>query len=196
MTAGRNRAAEAGIGYNVPGEADMSKKSPKPDVKALVMARMTRRMPRKALEARIVKFLKGRNMCVLATASGDVPRATPLEFHADGMTLYMLVEAGRKIENIRANPNVSVGVHGPYTGWLSIRGAQISGVAKLLTVADGEEFVRAAKAYPWQKYAREVGLEMLPANARFLKVEAAVVEFVDMSLKLEGYASNQVWTRG
>ena len=44
--------------------------------------------------------------------------------------------------------------------------------------------------------SRVEGLEKLPANARFLKVEAAVIEYVDMSLKLEGYAANQVWTRG
>lgn len=172
------------------------KKTEKPDVKALVMARVTRKMPKKALEARIAKFLRGRNMCVLATCSGGMPRATPLEYHSDGTTLYMMVEAGRKVENIRANPNVSVGIHGPYAGWLSIRGAQISGVAKLLTVADGEEFVRAAAVYPWKKYVKDLGLEKLPANARFLKVETAVVEYVDMSLKLEGYAATQVWVKG
>jgi len=29
-----------------------------------------------------------------------------------------------------------------------------------------------------------------------IALEAAVVEYVDMSLKLEGYAANQLWTRG
>ena len=69
-------------------------------------------------------------------------------------------------------------------------------MAKLLTVADGEEFVRAAAVFPWRKFVRDLGLAKLPANARFLKIDAAVVEYVDMSLKLEGYAANQVWTRG
>ena len=173
----------------------MARKNAKPDVKALIMARMTRKMPRKALEARISGFLSGRNMCVLATCSGGMPRATPIEYHAAGTTLYMMVEAGRKLENIQANPNVSVGIYGPYRDWMSVRGAQISGVAKLLTVADGEEFVRAAAVYPWKKFVRDLGLEKLPANARFLKIESAVIEYVDMSLKLEGYAANQVWTR-
>jgi Pyridoxamine 5'-phosphate oxidase len=178
------------------GKSDMARKNAKPDVKALVMARITRKLPKKALAARISKFLRGRNMCVLATCSQGVPRATPIEYHSDGTTLYMMVEAGRKIENIRANPNVSVGVYGPYTGWLSVRGAQISGVATLLTVADGEEYIRAAAVYPWKKFVRDLGLEKLPANARFLRIESAVIEYVDMSLKLEGYAANQVWTRG
>ncbi len=173
----------------------MAKKNENPDVRALVMARVTRRMPKKALEARIAKFLRARNMCVLATCSGGMPRATPLEYHSDGTTLYMMVEAGRKVENIRANPNVSVGVYAPYIGWMSVKGAQISGVAKILTVADGEEFVRAAAVYPWKRFVKELGLEKLPANARFLKVETAVVEYVDISLKLEGYAATQVWAK-
>jgi len=174
----------------------MTKQTAKPDIKALIMARMTRKVQKEALEARIAKFLRGRNMCVLATCSGETPRATPLEYHSDGTTLYMMVEAGRKVENIRANPNVSVGVYAPYAGWLSVKGAQISGVAKLLTVADGDEFVRAAGVYPWKKFVKDLGLKKLPANVRFLKVEAAVVEYVDMSLKREGYAATQVWVRG
>jgi predicted pyridoxine 5'-phosphate oxidase superfamily flavin-nucleotide-binding protein len=174
----------------------MAKKNANSDVKALVMARVTRKMPKKALEARIAKFLGTRNMCVLATCSEGMPRATPLEYHSDGTTLYMMVEAGRKVENIRANPNVSVGVYAPYAGWMSVKGAQITGVAKILTVADGEEFVRAAAVYPWKKFVKDLGLEKLPANVRFLKVETAVIEYVDMSLKLEGYAATQVWARG
>ncbi len=174
----------------------MVKKDARSDIRALVMARMTRKMPKKALEARIAKFLRGRNMCVLATCSGDAPRATPLEYHSDGTTLYMMVEAGRKVANIRANPNVSVGVYAPYAGWLSVKGAQISGVAKILIVGDGEEFVRAAAVFPWKKFVKDLGLAKLPANARFLKVEAAVIEYVDMSLKLEGYAATQVWAKG
>ena len=171
------------------------RKAGKSDVVSIVQKRVTRKMPKKALEARIAAFLASQKMCVLATCAWDVPRATPLEYHSDGTTLYMMVEAGRKIENIRENPNVSVGIYGPYKGWLSVKGVQITGVAKVLTVGSGEEFVRAAAVYPWKKYAKELGLTKLPANARFLKIEAAVIEFIDMSLKEEGYAAGQVWVR-
>jgi hypothetical protein len=183
--------------YNVLKEARMKekRKTGKSDVLSIVRKRVTRKMPKKALEARIAAFLASRNMCVLATCARDVPRATPLEHHSDGTTLYMMVEAGRKIENICENPNVSVGIYGLYKGWLSVKGAQITGVAKVLTVESGEEFVRAAEVYPWKRYAKELGLKKLPANARFLKVEAAVIEFIDMSLKAEGYAAGQVWVR-
>ena len=183
--------------YNIVKEARMKEKRKAgiPYVLSIVRKRVTRKMPKKALEARIAAFLASRNMCVLATCAWDVPRATPLEYHSDGTSLYMMVETGRKIENIRENPNVSVGIYGLYKGWLSVKGAQITGVGKVLTVESGEEFVRAAAVYPWKKYAKELGLTKLPANTRFLKVEAAVIEFIDMSLKAEGYAAGQVWTR-
>jgi hypothetical protein len=183
--------------YNIVKEARMKEKRKAgiPYVLSIVRKRVTRKMPKKALQARIAAFLASRNMCVLATCAWDVPRATPLEYHSDGTSLYMMVETGRKIENIRENPNVSVGIYGLYKGWLSVKGAQITGVGKVLTVESGEEFVRAAAVYPWKKYAKELGLTKLPANVRFLKIEAAVIEFIDMSLKAEGYAAGQVWVK-
>ena len=86
-----------------------------PDVLSFIRRRVARKMPKKLLEARIESFLGSQKMYVLATCARDVPRATPLEYHSDGTTLYMMVEAGRKVENIRENPNVSIGIHGPYT---------------------------------------------------------------------------------
>ena len=181
--------------YNALKEARVKEKRKAgiPDVLSIIRKHVTRRMPKKLLEARIAAFLASQKMCVLATCARGVPRATPLEYHSDGTTLYMMVEAGRKVENIRENPNVSVGIHGPYKGWLSVKGVQITGIAKILTVGNREEFVRAAAVYPWKKYTRELGLTKLPASARFLKIEAAVIEFIDMSLKTEGYAAGQVW---
>ena len=84
---------------------------------------------------------------------------------------------------------------GPIRDGSASRASRSRGSAKILTVGSGEEFVLAAAVYPWKKYARELGLTKLPANARFLKIEAAVIEFIDMSLKTEGYAAGQVWTR-
>ncbi|MHB8094852.1 MAG: pyridoxamine 5'-phosphate oxidase family protein [Candidatus Aminicenantales bacterium] len=165
------------------------------DIRRIVTSRVTRRLPRKALEARISDFLKSQNVCVLATSSGDIPRATPLEYRSQGLVLYMMIEDGQKIENLTRNPRVSVGIHSSYKGWLSVKGVQITGLGRVLAFADGKEFVEAAAAYPWKKYAREVGLTKLPANARFLRVDPAVIEFIDMSLKAEGYAAGQVWVR-
>jgi len=165
------------------------------DTRRLVTSRVTRRLPRKRLETRISDFLKSQNVCVLATSSGDIPRATPLEYRSRGLILYMMIEDGQKIENLNRNPRVSVGIYGSYKGWFSVKGVQITGLGRVLAFADGEEFVEAAAAYPWKKYAREIGLTRLPANAQFLRVDPAVIEFIDMSLKTEGYAAGQVWIR-
>ncbi len=62
-------------------------------------------------------------MCVLATCGNGVPRATPIEYHSKNLTIYFIGEHGVKLTNINRNPNVSLGVFRPYTGWVSTRGA-------------------------------------------------------------------------
>ena len=61
-------------------------------------------MPINELEKRIIEFLEGQNMCVLATCSNDVPRATPIEYHSKGITIYFVGEPGIKLKNLRSNP--------------------------------------------------------------------------------------------
>ena len=142
----------------------MAKKNAKPDIKALVLARMTRKLPKKALR-RASPSSCGDGICASWRPAPAARRGRPRSnTDPTAWTLYMMVEAGRKVVNIRENPNVSVAVYGPYTGWLSVRGAQISGVAKLLTVSDGEEFVRAAAVFPWKKYVRDLGTREAPGQ--------------------------------
>ena len=68
---------------------------------------------------------------------GDgLPRATPIEYHSKGITLYFVGEPGTKLKNIANNPNVSIGIFLPYTGWDSAKGAQITGRAKIISRED------------------------------------------------------------
>ncbi len=78
----------------------------------------------KDLEQRVVDFLATEGMCVLATCSENVPRASAVEFFEDGTTLYILTEGGRKVENISQNPAVSVAIHTQFIGWEKIKGIQ------------------------------------------------------------------------
>ena len=75
-----------------------------------------KKLPAKELRTRIAQFLESTNMCVLATCSSNIPRATPIEYHSDGLNIYFVGEPGTKLKNITNNPNVSVGVFLPYTG--------------------------------------------------------------------------------
>ena len=53
--------------------------------------------------------------CVLCTVHDGMPRATPIDFFVDGMTLWLAGEPGLKIRNIRSNAQVAVG-HLPSRG--------------------------------------------------------------------------------
>jgi len=154
--------------------------------------RITKAMPKKELENHIANFLISQNMCVLATCSGDLPRATPIEYHSKGLTLYFIAEPGQKMKNIEANPRVSVGVFAPYTGWLSAKGIQITGEAKLIARKNKREFEKGLSVYNWQRTAAELGIKELPDTVRLLRVETKKAELVDLSLNEKGYAARQI----
>jgi nitroimidazol reductase NimA-like FMN-containing flavoprotein (pyridoxamine 5'-phosphate oxidase superfamily) len=146
----------------------------------------------KDLEKRIIQFLKKQNMCVIATCGDNVPRATPVEYHSKGTTIYFVGEPGTKLENIKKNPNVSIGVFLPYTGWDSAKGAQITGKAKIIFRENLTEFKEGLAAYQWEKTAKELGLKTFPeTGVELVKVEPEKIEFIDMSLKKFGYSPRQ-----
>jgi predicted pyridoxine 5'-phosphate oxidase superfamily flavin-nucleotide-binding protein len=97
-------------------------------------------MPAKVLEERIIEFLKEQNMCVLATCGDGLPRATPIEHHSKGITIYFVGELGTKLENMKKNPNVRIGIFLPFIGWDSAKGAQITGKAKIISRENTTEF--------------------------------------------------------
>jgi general stress protein 26 len=153
--------------------------------------RFLKRMSPKDLEKRIIQFLKEQNMCVLATCSNDVPRATPIEYHSKGTTMYFVGEPGTKLKNIRNNPNVSIGIFLPYLGWDSAKGAQITGKAKIISKKNAAEFKEGLAAYQWEKTAKELGIKTFPETVKLVKVEPKKIEFIDMSLKKMGYTPQQ-----
>ena len=146
----------------------------------------------KDLEKRIIQFLKKQNMCVLATCGDNVPRATPVEYRSKGITIYFVGEPGIKLENMKKNPNVSIGVFLPYIGWDSAKGAQITGKAKIIFRENSTEFKEGLAAYQWEKTAKELGLKTFPeTGVELVKVEPEKIEFIDMSLKKLGYSPRQ-----
>ena len=159
----------------------------------IIKTKVTRSMPKDELEQYIVEFLKTQNVCVLATCKDNIPRATPLEFYSRGTTLYVMPEEGQKMENIMQNPLVSVGIFAPYTGWLSLKGVQITGEATIITKENTEEFSDGLSIYQWQKSAKEIGLKELPETFRLMKIRAHAIELLDISLKTKGYAPRQLW---
>ena len=94
-----------------------------------------------------------RNCLVLATSRNDMPRATPLEFFNEGLTLYMFVEAGGKTTNIKQNENVCAAVYEqPMRHDVLQKSLQIFGRAELISAKDDEKLFKE-KARKWNMYA-------------------------------------------
>jgi hypothetical protein len=104
----------------------------------------------------------------------------------------MGADAGSKRENIKANPEVSIGIFDPFVGSLSVKGMQITGQATLLT-NDNPEFDYASLLERQELVGEDVG-DFKPRRDRIvIKVEAKKIEFLDVALKLEGYDLKYVW---
>ena len=77
--------------------------------------------------------------CALGTSKNDIPRVTRIDFYNDELTLWMSGEPGGKMENIRANPNVSVAIYSPHDRSKENRSIMLKGKASLVTYREQEE---------------------------------------------------------
>lgn len=158
----------------------------------IMLKKVTARMPRDELEQHIIEFIKSHNMCVMATAKDDVPRATAIEYFPVGTTLYMVGDPGTKIEHMKANPQVSICIHDPYTGFFSVKAVVITGKPTLIA-DDDPEYYEAWRICQWEKVSKELGLTEPPKGLMMIKIEARSIKLLENVLKLRGYASTQVW---
>jgi nitroimidazol reductase NimA-like FMN-containing flavoprotein (pyridoxamine 5'-phosphate oxidase superfamily) len=164
----------------------------------LMTAKADKHLPKDELWGRIVTLLKGQTMCTLCTCLNDVPRATPLEYYLHDASLYMVGHRGIKLENIRQNPVVSIGVYnhvhprwGDGGNWLGVIGAQITGTARLIP-DDVSEFFEAYKRFA-SPTSTPASPGEKPRGRIMIVTDMERVEYNDIALKLEGYASKQVW---
>ncbi|TXT59367.1 MAG: putative Pyridoxamine 5'-phosphate oxidase-related FMN-binding [Promethearchaeota archaeon] len=146
---------------------------------------MSEQMPRKRLEKEIRAFLKTRKILVLCTCDNNIPRATPMDFYMekgeDNYNLYVGLSPGRKIENIKNNPIVSIGIYTPMeTG--KIQGMQITatGEERLKFLKDGEEGFEKAQRIVRGK--RKLILRILPEK----------IELLDYDFVKENYSRFQI----
>ncbi len=166
----------------------------------LVVKKLTAKLPDAELRERIINFFKEQTMCVIATCKENVPRATPLEYFSDGMTLYISTDPGTKIENIKVNAMVSIGIfstlHPDWAGdnWKRNKGAQITGEATILGPDDPENIRAKKEVIPWKRFVSALGWDIskLPKGL-VVKVEPKKIEYRENALMLKGYATKQVW---
>jgi nitroimidazol reductase NimA-like FMN-containing flavoprotein (pyridoxamine 5'-phosphate oxidase superfamily) len=105
-----------------------------------------KRVSKEELRRRVIGFLQQEVLCTLATCSADMPRATVVRYRSHNLTVYILSEGGGKIKNIRTNPNVSISLCGPYSGFQSVKGMQAWGRAEVIDPqADRERYREALR---------------------------------------------------
>ena len=164
------------------------------NIRELLNKKLSLQLPIKEKMEVIVRFLTSHNMCVLATCANNVPRATPIEYYSEGTTIYLMTDEGTKLNNIRTNPVVSIGINDPLTDWLSIRGIQITGTARLIK-DDNPDYWEAMKIYRWDNLGKDIGWTRPPHGYTIARIDSDRVEYLDLSLKLRGYSEKQIWER-
>ncbi|MEW6585712.1 MAG: pyridoxamine 5'-phosphate oxidase family protein [Nitrospirota bacterium] len=144
---------------------------------------MAKEFTQKELEDLIIEFMKARATCVIATCSDSMPRASTVEFFPYGLTVYIITEGGRKVENIEKNPQVSVAISDAFTTWESLRGLQITGAAEIGT-RGSEIFREGLEAYRKRRGRKDA---VLPDFMNVIKVIPIQMEYIDTRLAKRGY---------
>ena len=146
---------------------------------------MNKKMPEYELQKEIRRFLEKRKVLVLCTCSNNIPRATPMDFYIEknnkNFYIYVGPAPGKKIENIKENPIVSIGIYTPMSEG-KIQGMQItaSGRDHLTFLKEGdEEFNKAQKIV---RGKRKLILKIVPEK----------IELLDYDFIKDGYSRLQV----
>ncbi|MFX1586797.1 MAG: pyridoxamine 5'-phosphate oxidase family protein [Promethearchaeota archaeon] len=146
---------------------------------------MNNKMPENELRNEIRSFLQKRKVLVLCTCSKNIPRATPMDFYIEKNTsnfsIYVGPAPGKKVENIKENPIVSIGIYTPMSEG-KIQGMQItaSGREGLIFLKEGDdEFKKAQKIV---RGKRKLILKIIPEK----------IELLDYDFIKEGYSRLQV----
>lgn len=143
---------------------------------------MGKQMPAVLLEKEILEFFKKREELVLCTCKDNIPRATPMEYYRekDSFNIYVGLSPGRKVENIEANPTVSIGIYTPLKEG-NIQGMQISASGRdhVLLLREGDATFKEANKIVRGK--RQIILKIIPQ----------IIELLDYDFVKQGYARLQ-----
>ena len=153
-------------------------------------------LPREQLEDRVQRLLGSTNMCVLATCGDSGPIASPIEYWADGLDLYMLPDPGTpKLKAMQEDPRVSVAVCDDYHGWHSARGVQYFGRAEIIEPhAPGWE--HGMNVFRWKPWMEDLGMDTSqPFERQVAKIVPDRILYTETWLWKHGYRAKQCWQR-
>lgn len=152
-----------------------------------------RRLERSALEDRIRNLLSTHNMCVLATNGPKGLIATPVRyFSLDFALMFTANLRSPKMQNITADPQVSVALHAPLVGLASSRGLQIFGTAEVIP-DDDARFAAYWEAFRWESEQIEQGRSPDDSPGAVVVVNPHRMVYTEHWLRRSGFAARQIW---
>lgn len=156
----------------------------------------TKQLPREALAARIEHMLATHWMGVLCTIGANGPIGSPVEYYAEGMTVYILPQPNSpKLQALQRDPRVCVAIHAENSGWASVRGVQLFGNAELLD-PDTPEHAHAMTIYRWESSAAQLGKPLdQPPRMQLMKLAPKRVVYTEQWLRKDGFGPRQIWHR-
>ena len=121
-----------------------------------------KQLSKEQLEAEIISFLDKKQAVCLGTCGADgVPRISVTDYVNDGLTIYIYTEGGKKLDNLRQNKQVALGLGNSGRTWRSVRGVNIQGVADVFT-DDDPEYAEGMKLFKpvFESIEEELGIKI------------------------------------
>ncbi len=147
------------------------------------------KMEEASLQDRIESFILSHNTLALATSTDDYVRCTPLEYIYEGGQFYIITEGGNKFRGIIDNGRVSASVFDAFDANSETKGLQFHADARVVPIGS-EEYLNILA----MKGVTEEALSQMPIILFVIKITPLRFEFLDISLKHEGFDAHQVMT--
>jgi Pyridoxamine 5'-phosphate oxidase len=158
----------------------------------------TKQLPREELERRIERVLTLTNIGYLGTLGNRGPIVSPVEFYAEGLTVYVFPQPNSpKLTAMRRDPRISFAVANPMAGWASAWGVQMFGTADLLE-AGTAEYDHGMSVFKWPASYWEVGRPLdsgPPPAGTLLRLIPDRITMTEHFLRRDGYGPRQRWQR-
>jgi len=157
--------------HEIDGAEDEYNKNLDKDYRAQ-LKRLSVRLTKEELEARIKDFLKKHCICAIATCSHNIPRSTIVRYRSRDLTIYILTEGGGKTKNIKDNPEISVSVCGEYSGFQSVTCLQLWGHAEVIAPDNQPLYTEAYQAMNIEERQdlKELNVENMRKHLSIIKI--------------------------
>ena len=120
------------------------------------------------LTKKVARLIEWERVCRVATAGRDgMPHVVPVCHVVDGGKIYFGTGTGRKVVNLRANPQVALTVDLYSDAWANLKGVMVQGKAALI---EGGPRFRKIRTLLYRKYTQ------YPAEAAIDESDSVIVE--------------------